>query len=160
MLANRGVWIPTPEVENERFLKAKLRVQADGAEDRWARGPQLALPVVGALKDLGVAQGLGKPATDLQAARARTACDRLQLVARLGLPRKSLSRLTASSALPAGMYGAASHTYDSDMLTSLRSWVMHALYRGSRFAQTRLFMHLVLPSPLADPWQVALSKGW
>ena len=28
------------------------------------------------------------------------------------------------------------------------------------FAQVRLFMHLVLPSPLADPWQVALRKGW
>ena len=37
---------------------------------------------------------------------------------------------------------------------------MHALYRGSRFAQVRLFMHMVLPSPLADPWQVALRKGW
>ena len=42
------------------MLKAKLRVQADGAEDRWARGAQLALPVVGALKDLGIAQGLGQ----------------------------------------------------------------------------------------------------
>ena len=75
VLGNRGVWMPTAEVESDRFLQAKLRVQADGAEDRWARGPQLALPVVGALKDLGVAQGLGKPAKDLQAAKARTACD-------------------------------------------------------------------------------------
>ena len=157
---NRGVWLPTAWAEEDRLQRAKLRVLADGAEDRWARGPQLALPVVGALKDLGVAQGLGKPAKELQAARARTACDRLKLVARLGLPRKSLSRLTAASGLTAGMFGAASHTYDSDMLGSLRSWVMHAMYRGSRFAQTRLFMHLVLPSPLADPWQVALGKAW
>ena len=37
---------------------------------------------------------------------------------------------------------------------------MHALYRGSRFAQVRLYMHLVLPSPHADPWRVALRKGW
>ena len=37
---------------------------------------------------------------------------------------------------------------------------MHALHRGSRFAQVRLFMQLVLPCPQADPWRVALRKGW
>ena len=58
------------------------------------------------------------------------------------------------------MYGAACHVYDSDFLSSLRNWVMHALYLGSRFAQVRLFMHLVLPSPLADPWQVAFRQAW
>ena len=62
---NRGTWLPTAMMESNRLDKAKMRVQADGAEDRWARGPQLALPVVGTLKDLGVAQGLGKPAKDL-----------------------------------------------------------------------------------------------
>jgi hypothetical protein len=139
---------------------ARRRLQADGAADRWARGPQLVLPIVATLKDLGVAQGFGKPARELQAARAKTAFSRLELVARLGLPRKALCRLAASSALVAGMYGAACHVYDSDFLSSLRNWVMHALYRGSRFAQVRLFVHLVLPSPLADPWQVALRKGW
>ena len=139
---------------------ARRRLQADGAADRWARGPQFALPIVAALKDLGVAQGFGKPAKELQAARSKTAFSRLELVARLGLPRKALSRLVSASSLVAGMYGSACHVYDSDFLSSLRNWVMHALYRGSRFAQVRLFMHLVLPSPLADPWQVALRKGW
>jgi hypothetical protein len=58
------------------------------------------------------------------------------------------------------MFGSACHVYDSDFLSSLRSWVMFALYRGSRFAHVKLFMHLVLPSPQADPWHVALRKGW
>jgi hypothetical protein len=157
---NRGVWLPTVEAEASRLQKACQRLQADGAADRWARGPQLVLLVAAALKDLGVAQGLGKPAKELQAVRAKTAFSRLQLVARLGLPRKTLCRLTGSSALVAGMYGSACHVYDSDFLSSLRNWVMYALYRGSRFAQVRLFMHLMLPSPQADPWQVALRKGW
>ncbi len=103
MRGNRGIGLPTGRVEEDRLQRAKLRVQTDGAEGRWARGAQLAPPVVGALKDLGVAQGLGKPAKDLQAARARTAGSRLELVARFGLPRKSLSRLTAASALTAGL---------------------------------------------------------
>ena len=65
------------------------------------------LPVAAALKDLGAAQGLGKSAKELQAARAQTAFSRLQLVARLGLPRKALRKLTGSSALVAGMRGSA-----------------------------------------------------
>ena len=96
----------------------------------------------------------------MQAERARTAFSRLELVGRLGLPRQALGRLVGASALTAGMYGAACHVYDSDHLPSLRNWVMHALYRGSRFAQVRLFMHLVLPCPQADPCRVALRKGW
>ena len=108
------------------------------------------------MKDLGGAQGLGRHAKDLQAARTRTAFERLQWVARLGLPRRALCRLAGCSALTAGMRGAASHVYDSDVLPALRRWVMHALYRGSRFGQVRQFMHLVLPSWRGDPWQVAL----
>jgi hypothetical protein len=120
----------------------------------------LELPVVPALKDLGVAQGLGVEAKGLQAERTRTALNRLELVGRLGLPKPALGRLVGASALTAGMYGAACHVYDSDHLPSLRKWVMHALHRGSRFAQVRLFMQLVLPCPQADPWRVALRKGW
>ncbi len=73
-------------------------------------GLKLVLPVAAALKDLGVAKGLGKPAKELQAARAKTAFSKLQLAARLGLPRKALCRLTGSStALVAGMCGSACH---------------------------------------------------
>ena len=132
---NRGIWLPTAGAEPERLQQAKLRVQADGAEDRWARGAQLALPVVGAIKDLGVVQGFGKQAKDLQAARTRAAVCRLELVGRLGLPRKALCRLVAASALTAGLFGSACHVYDSDALSAMRNWVMHALYRGSRLTR-------------------------
>ncbi len=117
------------------------------------------LPAQPAL-NLGVAQGLGKEAMNLQAARAKTAFDSLRWVARLGLPRQALCRLAGSSAPVAGMFGAACHVYGSDMLKTRRSWVLHVLNRGSRFAQPRLFMQLVLPSPVADPRQVAIRKGW
>ena len=56
---------------------AKVRMELDGDPLRWQRGPPLELPVLPALKDLGVAQGEGKPGKDLQAARAKTAFDRL-----------------------------------------------------------------------------------
>ena len=50
--------------------------------------------------------------------------------------------------------------YDADFLTAMRRWVMYATYRGSRFAQVRLYMHLALPCKSADPFRVALRKGW
>ena len=37
---------------------------------------------------------------------------------------------------------------------------MDAVHRGSRFAQVRLCMHLVLPTKAADPYRIALRKGW
>ncbi len=117
------------------------------------------LAVQPALGDLGVAQGPGKEAKNLQAARVKTAFDRLRWVARFGLPRQALCRLAVLSALVAGMCGAACHVYDRDTLKTLRSWVMFAHYRGSRFAQPRLFVHLALPSSTPDLWQVALRKG-
>ena len=109
------------------------------------------LPVQPAPKDLGVAQGLGKEAKNLQAARAKTTFDRLRWVARLGLRRQALCRLAGSSALVAEMFGAACRVCGSDVLKTLRSWATHALYRCSRCAQPRLFVHLVPPSPAADP---------
>ena len=140
--------------------EARICLGRDGDPQRWLRGPPLVLQVKAALKDLGVAQGLGVHAKNLQAARTRTAFARLQWVARLGLPRPILCRLVGGSALLAGMYGAASPVYDSDTLPTLRRWVMHALYRGSRFADVRLFMQLVLTSSRGDPCHVALTKGW
>ena len=78
LAANRGVWLPTAALEEGRLQAARERAQAASAEARWARGPQLVLPVQPALKDLGVAQGLGKEAKNLQAARAKTAFDKLR----------------------------------------------------------------------------------
>ena len=118
------------------------------------------MQVKAALKDLGVVQGVGPAGKDGQAKRAKVAFDRLGRVARLGLPRFKLARLAGCSALTAGLFGAAAHVYDSDMLPALRRWVLHALYKGSHFAQLRLFMHLVLPCKSADPFRVALRKGW
>ena len=71
----------------------------DSDEERWARRPMLQLPVVSALKDLGVAQGLGVETKELQAERTRTACSRLELVGRLGSPRSALGRLVGSLGL-------------------------------------------------------------
>ncbi len=75
---NREVWLPSAVVEEDRLQHARARVLADGAADRWPRSPQLQLPVFKSLKDLGVAQGLGRHAKELQAARTRTAFVRLQ----------------------------------------------------------------------------------
>ncbi len=105
------------------------------------------LPVAAALEDLGVAQGLGT-AKELQATRALTAFSRLQLVARLGLPRIEQAY---------GLVGPCGGHARLDFSSSLRNWVMRALYRGSRFAQVRLFTRLALPSPQADPWHVAVA---
>ena len=68
--------------------------------------------------------------------------------------------MAGASGLTAHMYGAAALLYDGDFLPAMRRWVMYATYRGSRFAQVRLYMHLALPCKLADPVRVALRKGW
>ena len=75
----------------------------------------------------------------MQAKRAKVAFDRLGWIARLGLPRPKLARLVAGSALAAGLYGTAAHVHDQDLLPTIWRWVMHALYKGSRFAQVQLF---------------------
>ena len=124
---------------------ARVPVWADGHPMRWSRGPPLAMPLVKALKDLGVAQGGGREGKELQAKRSREAFKRLEWIARAGVSRAKRARLVAGSALAAGLYGTAAHVHDHDLLPSLRRWVMHALYRGSRFASIELFMHLVLP---------------
>ena len=36
---NRAAWLPTVAAEASRLQHAWLRLQADGAADRWARGP-------------------------------------------------------------------------------------------------------------------------
>ena len=117
---NRGAWLPSDVVAEDRLQQARPRILANGAADRWSRSPQLQLPVLEALKDLGVAHGLGRHAKDLHAAGTRTAFVRLQWVARLGLPRRALCRLVGGSALTAGVHGAASHVCNSDTLLALR----------------------------------------
>ena len=158
--ANRGAWLSTVALTQESFVAAKVSLLRDSDPARWHRGPPLVLQVVPALKDLGVAQGAGRVGKELQAARAKVAFDRLALVGKLGVPRAKLGLLAGASGLTAGMYGAAAHVYDADFLPAMRRWVMFATYRGSRFAQIRLYMHLALPCKSADPCRVALHKGW
>jgi hypothetical protein len=132
--ANRGVWLPARGYGQQQLGDAVARVAADSDPQRWQRGPPLELPVVPALNDLGVAQGAGRHGKELQGRRARVAFDRLALIGRLGVPRAKLGLLASGSALKAGLFGAAAHVYDSDFLQVLRRWVLHATYRGSRFA--------------------------
>ena len=94
-------------LEHQSFVAAKVRLVLDGDPLRWQRGPPLELPVVKALKDLGVAQGGGRAGKELQAVRAKVAFDRLAWIGRLGLPRAELALLAAASGLTAGMRGAA-----------------------------------------------------
>ena len=158
--ANRGAWMSAVTLVKESFVAAKVSLLQDSDPARWHRGPPLVLQVVPAIKDLGVAQGAGRVGKELQAARARVAFDRWALVGKLGVPRAKLGLLAGASGLTAGMYGAAAHVYDADFLPAMRRWVMYATYRGSRFAQVRLYMHLALPCKSADPFRVALRKGW
>ena len=109
--ANRGVWLlvrgmhgleaaavpasappplcepPGPQQGSASIEEARACLRRDSDPQRWARGPPLVLHVRAVIKDLGVSQGIGKEAKDLQAKRARVAFDRLGRVARLGLPR-------------------------------------------------------------------------
>ena len=158
--ANRGVWADASALAHGSLDAAKAQLAEDSSPLRWQRGPALELPVVDALKDLGVAQGVGRAGKELQADRAKVAFARLAWVARLGLPKVKLALLAGASALAAGMFGAAAHVYDGDFLPAARRWVMHAVHRGSRFAQVRLHVHLVLPTKAADPHRIALRKGW
>ena len=60
-------------------LEAKALLQ--GGPQRWLRGPPLVLELEKAIKDPGVAQGMGRHAKEMQAARAKVAFDRLGRVA-------------------------------------------------------------------------------
>ena len=59
LAGGRGCWLPVIDAAAERLAAAPGRISTDSDEERWARQPMLHLPVVPALRDLGVAQGLG-----------------------------------------------------------------------------------------------------
>ena len=84
---------------------------------------------------------------------------RTNLVARLGLPFGKRERLVASSAIPAGMHGAAAQPADSDTLDAARKHVLYALHRGSRFCQLPLFFTIAVNSWRADPAAVWVWKA-
>ena len=112
-----------------------------------------------ALKDLGVVQGLGKDARDLAAQRHAVLQQRSEAIAKLAVPVAKAERLVAISGIPAGLYGAAAHPPDSDTLSCMRTWVLHACYKGSRFVQGALWFVFCADSWRSDPVKVWLVKA-
>ena len=112
-----------------------------------------------ALKDLGVAQGLGKEARVGAAKRHATLQQRSEAISILAVPAAKSERLVAISGIPAGLYGAAARPPDADTLACMRRWVMHACDQGSRFVQSALWFVLCAASWRSDPVKVWLIKA-
>ena len=124
-----------------------------------AAWPRIAVPVLPALKDLGVAIGSGRAGRDLQQQRLHELVRRTQLVARVGVPYPRRERLVAGSALPAGLFGCASQPPDADTLDAARRHVLYALHRGSRFCQLSLFFTVAVGTWRVDPAAVWICKA-
>ena len=97
------------------------------------------------LKDLGVAQGLGKEAKEGAAKRHATLQQRAVAISMLPVSGAKAERLVAISGIPAGLYGVAARPPDADTPACMRRWVMHACYKGSRFAQASLWLCCARP---------------
>ena len=121
--------------------------------------PRIAVPVVAALKDLGVVIGTGVQGKVQHQQRLLELFRRSNLVGRLGLPLGKRERLVASSAIPAGLHGCAAQPPDSDTLDAARKHVLYALHRGSRFCQLPLFFTIAVDSWRADPAAVWVWKA-
>ena len=121
--------------------------------------PRIAVPVVAALKDLGVVVGSGMQGKLQHQQRLVELLRRDNLVGRLGLPFGKRERLVASSAIPAGLHGCAAQPPDSDTLDTARKHVLFALHRGSRFCQLPLFFTIAVNSWRADPGAVWVWKA-
>jgi hypothetical protein len=111
------------------------------------------------LKDLGVAQGLGKEAKEGAAKRHTTLQQRALAISTLPVSGAKAERLVAISGIPAGLYGAAARPPDADTLACMRKWVMHACYKGSRFAQSSLWFVLCADTWRSDPVKVWMVKA-
>ena len=120
-------------MDAEAGALAMGHLQKHGQERRWRMAYR------STLKDLGVAQGLGKEAKDLAAKRHAVLQQRTEAVAKLAVPAARAEMLVAISGIPAGLYGAAAHPPDSDTLSCMRRWVLQACYKGSRFVQAALW---------------------
>ena len=112
-----------------------------------------------AIKDLGIAQGLGKASKDMAASRTKEALQRAEYVSRLSISLFDRCKLMAASVWPAGLYGTAAHVADAGWYESLRRWTKHAVYRGSGFAKERLLLHLGISNWRVDPEAVGISKA-
>ena len=122
--------------------------------------PRIGVPVLAALKDLGVVVGSGTQGKLQHQQRLKELFRRTGLIGRLGLPFGKRERLLASSGIPAGLYGCAALVADSDTLDAARKHAMFALHRGSRFCQLPLFFAVAVSSWRADPAAVWIVKRW
>lgn len=146
----KGLWRDLSLAEHGR---AQAQLKKHGEERRW----QMELKKT--LKDLGVAQGVGKDAKDLAAQRHVLLQDRTRAIARLAVPAWKAEQLVATSGLPAGLYGAGAHVPDGDTLRCMRKWVLHACYRGSRFMQAALWFVFAARTWRSDPVKVWCVKA-
>ncbi len=121
--------------------------------------PRLAVPVVSALKDLGVVIGSGPQGRSQHQQRLCELVRRASLIAQVGATFKRKERLVAGSALPAGLYGCASQPPDADTFEAIRRHVLFALHRGSRFCQASLFFTFAIGAWRADPAAVWICKA-
>ncbi len=168
-LAGHGI---APQVT--RVIQADNGVILRGGPDRWGQEslsqarqallaqrcwPRIAVPVVPALKDLGVAIGGGASGKALHQRRLHELFRRTQLISQLGVAFPKRERLVAGSALPAGLYGCASQPPDAYTLDVARRHVLHALHRGSRFCQVSLFFVVAVGAWRADPAAVWLCRA-
>ena len=142
----RGLW---SDLTDEESRRARAQLMRHAAEGRWC------MTFKKTLKDLGVAQGLGKEAKDLAARRHEVLQERTLAVARLAVQARRAERLVATSGVTAGLYGVAAHPPDSDTISCMRRWVLHACYKGSRFAQAALWFTFC-----ATTWKCDPAKVW
>ena len=112
----------------------KSAVVASGAvAGRWfaSRLPHLGVPYRPAVKDLGVVHGQRAAERGLAACRWKDAVARLRRIALLPVLLRQRGWFIAAGALSAGAFGCAARLPSEALLQGMRSWVKHAVHKGS-----------------------------
>ena len=110
------------------------------------------------IKDLGVAQGRAREATQLGRLRWQASTARLGRTAKLTLPFGSRVKIAATSALTAATYGSAARPTPAGLLSNMRRWMMHAVWRGTTRVCAELLLHTGDVPWRGDPWALTLWK--
>ena len=103
----QGAW---QDMSEQTQASAKHQLVRHGQEKRARMCLRLTL------KDLGVAQGLGKEAKEGAAKRHATLQQRAVAISMLPVSGAKAERLVAISGIPAGLYGVAARPPDADTL--------------------------------------------
>ncbi len=127
------------------------RGAAAGALQESRRRRKLVVPVLAAVKDLGVVIGSGAAGRQQHQKRLHELFRRTALIGGLGISFPKRERLVAGSGNPAALYGCAAQPPDADTLDVARRHVMAALHRGSHFCQSALFFQVAVSTWRADP---------